>query len=190
MEIEPTDLQADSPEPLFWGEEVFSLISDLADQILSSGKLDDQMVVVGIANGGIALSNLLRRLLERQTGLSFDFGIVEISFHRDDIGSHPIPIVAHPTDIPVSIDGKTLLLVDDVIASGRTVRAAINEIFDIGRPEKILFAALLDRGGRKLPLRPDFLADQIEISADQDLRVHIDEENPKGHKIEITRDEN
>lgn len=185
METDPPDNVALDPEPVLRGEEVFSLISTLADRIIAGGEIDSNTVVVGVANGGIVLSNLLRRLLEKQTGLALEFGIVEISFHRDDIGSRPIPIVAHPTDIPVTIDGKTLLIVDDVIQSGRTIRAAMNEIFDLGRPDKLLFAALLDRGGRKLPIQPDYLGDTVDLSDDRDLRVHIDEENPTAHKIEL-----
>jgi len=185
MENDPPTAIDPPGESVFRGEEVSTLISRLADQILADGRIDSDTVVVGVANGGIVLSNLLRRLLEKQSGLALDFGIVEISFHRDDIGSRPIPIVAHPTDIPVNIDGKTLLLVDDVVASGRTIRAAVNEIFDHGRPSKILFATLLDRGNRKLPIQPDYLADRITVSDEQDLRVHIDEEDPTAHKIEL-----
>jgi len=173
------------PEPVFRGEEVFTLISSLADQIMDAGEIDSDTVVLGIANGGMALGNLLRRLLERQTGLSLAYGIVETSFHRDDIGSRPIPIVAHPTDIPVNIEGRHILLVDDVIESGRTIRAAVNEVFDQGRPDKIRLAVLLDRGGRSIPFQPDYLAEQIIVDKKRDLSVHIDEENPKGHRIEL-----
>tara|TARA_R100000027_G_scaffold63666_3_gene56548 strand:- start:1517 stop:2080 length:564 start_codon:yes stop_codon:yes gene_type:complete len=176
---------ATPPEPLFRGEEVFSLISKLADKIVASGEISSDTVILSIANGGIDLGNLLRRLLEKLTGSQLSYGIVETSFHRDDIGSRPIPIVAHPTDIPVSIDGKTLILVDDVIASGRTIRAAINEIFDLGRPEKILLAVLLDRGNRRLPFQPDFLADHIFVPPNSVLKVLIDEEDPSGHQIQL-----
>lgn len=164
---------------------MFSLISELADQILRSGEIDDETIIVGIANGGIALGNLIHRLLERQTGLDLVYGIVETSFHRDDIGSRPIPIVAHPTDIPVNIDGRKILLVDDIIASGRTIRAAINETFDQGRPAGIYLATLLDRGGRRLPIQPDFCADSIRVSPEKILHLRIDEENPAGHLIQL-----
>ncbi|MBC2604055.1 bifunctional pyr operon transcriptional regulator/uracil phosphoribosyltransferase PyrR [Puniceicoccus vermicola] len=184
MESNAPDVEP-SPENVFRGEEVFSLISTLADRIIESGEVDRDTVILSIANGGIDLGNLLRRLLEKQTGIALGYGIVETSFHRDDIGSRPIPIVAHPTDIPVNIDGKTLIIVDDVIASGRTIRAAINEIFDLGRPAKILLAVLLDRGGRKLPFQPDFLADTITVPQDRILKVHIDEEDPIGHQIQL-----
>ncbi|MGE9290131.1 MAG: bifunctional pyr operon transcriptional regulator/uracil phosphoribosyltransferase PyrR [Puniceicoccales bacterium] len=184
MESNPT-IPAAAPETVFRGEEVFSLISTLADQILASNVVDRDTVVLGIANGGIDLGNLLRRLLEKQTGIALGYGIVETSFHRDDIGSRPIPVVAHPTDIPVNIDDKTLILVDDVIASGRTIRAAINEIFDLGRPDRILLAVLLDRGGRKLPFQPDYLADNIIVPQEKTLKVFIDEENPSAHQIQL-----
>jgi len=183
----PEDAQttAPAPETVFRGEEVFSLISKLAEDILQGGEIDRDTVVVGIANGGISLGNLIHRLLEKQAGLSLAYGIVETSFHRDDIGSRPIPIVAHPTDIPVNIEGRMILLVDDVIASGRTIRAALNETFDQGRPSAIRLAALIDRGGRRLPVQPDYCAAQISVPPDKVLRLHIDEENPTGHLVQL-----
>ncbi len=182
---EETNTTAPAPETVFRGEEVFSLISNLADAILRGGEIDRDTVVVGIANGGISLGNLIHRLLQKQTGLSLAYGIVETSFHRDDIGSRPIPIVAHPTDIPVNIEGRMVLLVDDVIASGRTIRAAINETFDQGRPSSIRLATLLDRGCRRLPIQPDYCAEQITVAPDQILRLHIDEEDPAGHLVQL-----
>jgi len=183
----PDEIETEEPlvQTAFRGEEVFSLISRMTDQILGEGELDRNTVVIGIANGGIALANLIRRLLERQTGFPLEYGVVETSFHRDDIGSRPIPIVAHPTNIPVNIEGKQVLLVDDVISSGRTIRAAINEIFDQGRPDSIRLAVLLDRGGRRLPVQPDFCAERINVEPDLLIRLEIDEEDPSGHLIQL-----
>lgn len=170
---------------MYRGEEVFTVLSRLADGILESGFLDDDAVVVGIANGGVVLGNLLHRLLRKQSGLSLAYGVVETSFHRDDIGARPIPIVAHPTDIPVNIEGRKILLVDDVIASGRTIRAAVNEIFDQGRPGAVALAVLFDRGGRRLPVQPDFLGEAIEAGPELRLDVHIDEEDPSAHQVQL-----
>jgi len=183
----PADAQSKSTqsETLHRGEEVFSLLSTLADRILASGEIDGDTVVLGIANGGIAPGKLLQRLLVRQTGLPLSYGILETSFHRDDIGARPIPIVAHPTDVPVGTEGRNILLVDDVIASGRTIRAALNELFDQGRPRAVRLAVLLDRGGRMLPVQPDYLAERVEVAPEQLLKVHIDEENPSAHRIEL-----
>ena len=161
------------------------MLSTLADQILASGEIDGDTVVLGIANGGIAPGKLLQRLLVRQTGLPLSYGILETSFHRDDIGTRPIPIVAHPTDVPVNTEGRNILLVDDVIASGRTIRAALNELFDQGRPRAVRLAVLLDRGGRMLPVQPDYLAERVEVAPERLLKVHIDEENPSAHRIEL-----
>ncbi|MEM0965594.1 MAG: bifunctional pyr operon transcriptional regulator/uracil phosphoribosyltransferase PyrR [Verrucomicrobiota bacterium] len=167
------------------GEEVFSLVSDLANQILAHGEVDPDLVVIGIADGGIALGNLVRLLLEKQTGNSFPYGIIETSFHRDDIGRRPIPMVVQSTEIPVNIDGRPILLVDDVIASGRTIRASMNEIFDQGRPDSIRLAILFDRGGRNIPVQPDFLAKKISVADDRSLVVQINEEDPSRHQIEL-----
>lgn len=179
-----SDNSTAKPDLVRRGEEVSRLVSSLVDQILADDWLDPQTVVLGIANGGVALGGLVARLLARQSGFSLPYGVVETSFHRDDIGSRPIPIVAHPTDVPVNVEGGKVLLVDDVIASGRTIRAALNETFDQGRPESIRLAVLLDRGGRKLPVQPDYLADRIAVDPDRILSVTIDEEDPGGHRIE------
>ncbi|MEM9018603.1 MAG: bifunctional pyr operon transcriptional regulator/uracil phosphoribosyltransferase PyrR, partial [Verrucomicrobiota bacterium] len=172
-------------EILYRGEDVFSLVSNLADQILASGEIDPDIVVIGIADGGIALGNLLRRLLEKHSGHSLPYGTIETSFHRDDIGRRPIPMEVQSTEIPVNIDGRPILLVDDVIASGRTIRAAMNELFDQGRPADIQLAILFDRGGRKLPVQPDFLAEKITVAPNRSLEVKVDEEDPSRHQIEL-----
>ena len=159
------------------------LISGLVDRILQSTDSLDHWVVTGIASGGIPLAHTLTHLLEVRTGKSIPFGRIETSFHRDDIGRRPIPSISQPTEIPVPIDGKTLLLVDDVIASGRTVRAAMNELFDQGRPSAIKLAVLLDRGGRKLPVQPDFIGTRINAPIDQRIKMVLNEEDPSSYEI-------
>lgn len=108
-------------------------------------------VLLGIANGGITLA---RRLAAGLPGAPC--GVIDISFHRDDIDRHPIPKEFAPTQIPVDVTGATVLLVDDVLFSGRTVKAALDELFDHGRPAKVELAVLVDRGGRRLPVAADY----------------------------------
>jgi len=168
---------------LYRGEEVMELISGMVDSILQSTDSFDDWVVAGIASGGIPLAHTLAHLLKVQTGMSIPFGRLETSFHRDDIGRRPIPTISQPTEIPVPIDGKTVLLVDDVIASGRTIRAAMNELFDQGRPSYIKLAVLLDRGERKLPVQPDFLATTVVAPANQRIKMVLNEEDPSSYEI-------
>lgn len=110
-------------------------------------------ILVGIANGGTTLARRLAALIP-----GAPCGVIDVSFHRDDISHHPIPKELLPTQIPVDVKGATVVLVDDVIFSGRTVKAALDELFDQGRPAKVELAVLVDRGGRKLPSPPTISA--------------------------------
>lgn len=176
----------DDSLPIFRGEEVVRLMNGVAEQVSASGFDLGRSFVLGIANGGIALGDYLaRRLGEIRGSGPLPFGVAEISFHRDDIGHRPIPGEVRPTEIPDAVEDRDILLVDDVIASGRTVRAALNEIFDQGRPRSVRLAVLLDRGGRRLPLQPDFTGIRREVPADRIVRLTLDEEGGDDHRVDL-----
>jgi len=127
----------------------------------------DQPIIVGIETGGYLIARELYQRIQPQTEL----GKLNITFYRDDftkIGLHP---AVKPSSLPTDIDGKTIILVDDVLYSGRTVRAAMNELFDYGRPEKILLAILIDRGGRELPIQADFIGHSMSLADDEQIKL-------------------
>ncbi len=129
--------------------------------------LSDDAILVGIHTGGAWLAEELHRMLSLSTPL----GMLDISFYRDDferIGLHP---EVKPSDIPFDVDGADILLVDDVLYTGRTVRAAINEIFDYGRPARIRLAVLVDRGGRELPIEARFTG--IKLDLDENRMIDL-----------------
>ena len=139
------------------------ILGNLADSIRN--KLTEDTVLVGIHTGGAWIAEALHRML----GLSTPLGMLDISFYRDDfeqIGLHP---EVKPSDIPFDVDGADILLVDDVLYTGRTVRAAINELFDYGRPARIRLAVLVDRGGRELPIEPTFSGLHLDLDRPIDL---------------------
>jgi pyrimidine operon attenuation protein/uracil phosphoribosyltransferase len=111
-------------------------------------------------------------------------GDLDISFHRDDIGKHPIPKEFTPTLLPGDVNGATVLLVDDVLFSGRTVKAALDELFDHGRPAKVELAVLVDRGSRKLPIVADFAGATLDAAENEDVLVSLSDD-PSHDKIEI-----
>ncbi|MDT0634195.1 bifunctional pyr operon transcriptional regulator/uracil phosphoribosyltransferase PyrR [Salinisphaera sp. W335] len=132
-----------------------------------SGDLSGPPVVVGIHTGGVWLAQALRDRLWPQAPLSR----LNISFHRDDfarIGLHP---QVGASDMQEDVEGRTLLLVDDVLHTGRTVRAAMNELFDFGRPAAIRLAVLVDRGGRELPIAADYTGLQRDVAPDQQIKL-------------------
>jgi pyrimidine operon attenuation protein/uracil phosphoribosyltransferase len=136
-------------------------------------------MLLGIANGGIPLA----RRLGARLGIK-RVGDLDISFHRDDIGKHPIPKEFTPTLLPGDVNGATVLLVDDVLFTGRTVKAALDELFDHGRPATVELAVLVDRGSRRLPVVADFAGTTVSAGDNEDVLVSLDD-LPAHDRIEI-----
>ncbi len=130
-------------------------IERVASAIATRHGQTDHLLLLGIANGGIILAQRLADRLKK-AGLKPGLGTIDISFHRDDIGRHPIPKEFAPTVIPHDVNGAAVILVDDVLYTGRTVKAALDELFDHGRPAGVELAVLVDRGGRRLPITADY----------------------------------
>ncbi len=143
--------------------DIHAAIDRLAQAIAERHAKTTPLVLLGIANGGIELATrLAARLSTLNSQLSTKTGILDISFHRDDIDRNPIPKEFVPTRIPVDVTGATVILIDDVLFSGRTVKAALDELFDHGRPAKVELAILIDRAGRKLPVAADYTGIALE----------------------------
>lgn len=148
-------------------EEIQVAIERLATAISARHPAHERLLLLGIANGGIELA---RRLAAR---LQATAGTLDISFHRDDIGRHPIPKEFAPTLIPRDVNGAEVILVDDVLFSGRTGKAALDELFDHGRPAKVELAVLVDRGGRLLPIAADYIGLPLNVSPDEKVVVNL-----------------
>ena len=126
--------------------------------------------LVGIHSGGVWIARRLNELL----GLTDEIGLIDVSFYRDDFGQKGLHPQIKPTSIPFDVEGRPLILVDDVLYTGRTTRAAINELFDYGRPASIQLAVLADRGGRELPICAEFCTWQIDLVPDEELVLEAD----------------
>jgi pyrimidine operon attenuation protein/uracil phosphoribosyltransferase len=138
---------------------------------------ETQPVIVGIETGGVWIAEQIRQRLAPETEL----GRLDISFYRDDFTRNGLHPVVKPSSLPTDIDGSTIILIDDVLQSGRTVRAAMNEIFDYGRPQKIVLAILIDRGQREIPVQADFVGASLSL----DSNTHIKLEGPEPLKLVI-----
>ena len=124
-------------------------------------------IIVGIETGGVWIAERLHENINTDA----DLGRLNISFYRDDFTRNGLHPTVQPSSLPTDIDDKTIILVDDVLQSGRTVRAAMNEIFDYGRPKKIVLAILIDRGGREIPIQPDIVAETMELDANYHIKL-------------------
>lgn len=144
-----------------------ALYRTLATQLASALARTENLALVGIYSGGAWLAERLASEMQ----LTERLGYIDVSFYRDDYTERGLPGNVRPTQIPFEVDDATILLVDDILFTGRTTRAAINELFDYGRPRKIMLAALIDRGGRELPIAADFAAQTVFVPADQSLEL-------------------
>lgn len=160
-------------------------IERVAEAIAIRHRGTARLLLLGIANGGIEFAERLGRLL-RQRGVPCGRGTIDISFHRDDIGRHPIPKEFSPTLIPHDVNGATVILADDVLYSGRTVKAALDELFDHGRPACVELAVLVDRGGRRLPFAADYCGITLAVPATDKVVVRLDAQHPSQDLLAIT----
>jgi len=160
--------------------EIHAALDRLARAIAERHRTESKIVLLGIANGGITLA----RRLGARLGLKH-VGTVDISFHRDDIGRNPIPKEFSPTIVPVDVTGAIVILVDDVLFSGRTVKAALDELFDHGRPSKVELAVLIDRGSHKLPIAADFVGMTLEVGETEKIDVVLDPAHPANDTVRI-----
>lgn len=158
--------------------EVQAAIDRLVQGISERHAPADPVLLLGIANGGVELA---RRLGQRLPHCRV--GTLDISFHRDDIGRNPIPKEFAPTEIPGDVNGSTVILVDDVLFSGRTVKAALDELFDHGRPSRVELAILVDRGGRRLPFAADYCGIKIETTAREKVVVNLHRDDANADEV-------
>lgn len=146
-------------------------IGRMAHEIAERNTGGGRLLVVGVQTGGIHLAARLAEELGRLTGQTLTAGHLDVSLHRDDLSQRPTPAL-HPTNLPGDITGATVVLTDDVLFSGRTIRAALDALHDYGRPDRVQLAVLIDRRGhRQLPIQADYVARRLETRAEQRVEV-------------------
>ena len=148
-------------------------LTRIAHEIAERNEHSAEVALVGIPVGGDHLAARLAKILSGFWNHAVPVGILDTAMHRDDLDHRVAPTV-HPTDIPFDVTGKTVVLVDDVLFSGRTTRAAMDALNDFGRPKKIQLAVLVDRGHRQLPVRADFVGKNVPTAITEKVRVRLD----------------
>ena len=143
----------------------------IAHEIVEKNKGTAGIVLVGIRSRGIPLAERIAAAIEKIEGTKPALGILDITLYRDDLSTLSYQPIVRETEIPVDITGKTIVLVDDVLYTGRTIRAAMNALLDIGRPRMIQLAVLIDRGHRELPIRADYVGKNVPTAAHEDVSV-------------------
>ena len=151
----------------------------IAHEIIEANADLDRLALIGIHTRGVSLAHRLRRLIQEFSGAEVALGTVDITFYRDDVRVrggeapiHPQPLV-RATKLEFPLEGRTCILVDDVLYTGRTIRAAIEALFDYGRPDRVQLAVVADRGHRELPIRPDYVGKNLPTSRGERIQVQL-----------------
>jgi pyrimidine operon attenuation protein/uracil phosphoribosyltransferase len=155
-------------------EDVRRALARVAHEILERNRGTEGLVLVGIYTRGVPLANRLAGNIAGFEGSDVPVAALDISLYRDDLQDRTRPLV-RPTDMPVAIHDKKVVLVDDVLYTGRTIRAALDALNDFGRPKQVQLATLLDRGHRELPIRPDYVGQNIPTALDEQVKVRLRE---------------
>jgi len=134
-----------------------------------------RLALVGIHRRGAHLATRLHALVEELLGEPVPRGDIDIGFYRDDVNTRAVDPAVHATDLPFRLEGRTVVLIDDVLYTGRTVRAGIDALFDYGRPDRVQLAVLADRGHRELPIRPDFVGKNLPTSRSERVNARVEE---------------
>jgi pyrimidine operon attenuation protein / uracil phosphoribosyltransferase len=161
-------------------------LTRIAHEIAERNENGDEVALAGIPIGGDHLAARLGRILTGIWNHPVPVGVLDVAMHRDDLDQRAAPTI-HPTVIPFDVNGKTIVLVDDVLFSGRTTRAAMDALNDFGRPKKIQLAVLVDRGHRELPIKADFVGKNVPTAANEKIHVRLAENGAPQDEVTLER---
>ena len=164
-------------------------LTRISHEIVERNKGTTGIVLVGIRSRGIPLAERIAAAIEKIEGTRPAIGVLDITLYRDDLSTLAYQPVVRETEIPVDITGKTIVLVDDVLYTGRTIRAALDALIDMGRPKSIQLAVLIDRGHRELPIRADFVGKNVPTSSKEEIRVMLEEHDAEERVVLAERQE-
>ncbi|HLC15550.1 MAG TPA: bifunctional pyr operon transcriptional regulator/uracil phosphoribosyltransferase PyrR [Thermodesulfovibrionia bacterium] len=167
------------PKEILNNKEIERAIKRISYEIIEKNKGAENFCLIGIQRGGVLPAKKLAKQLEAIEGCSVDSGTLDITFYRDDISLKKEQPVMYNTHMPFSINNRNVVLVDDVIFTGRTVRAAMDALLDFGRPAAIQLAVLIDRGHREFPIQPNYVGKVVPTSRDESVLVSLFEESEK-----------
>ena len=153
------------------GDGIRRALLRIAHEIVEKNKGTENLVLVGIRTRGVFIAERIAAEIARMESAALPCGVLDITLYRDDLNALSYQPVVRPTEMPIDIAGKTVILVDDVLYTGRTIRDALNALLDIGRPKMIQLAVLIDRGHRELPIRADYVGKNVPTAAHEDVSV-------------------
>jgi len=171
-------------------EDISRTLARIAHEIIEQNKTIDHLILVGMRTRGVPLAKRLAANIEDFGKIKIPVGALDINLYRDDLSSLDRQPIVQRTDIPANIDGKSIVLVDDVLYTGRSTRAAMDALIDLGRPQSIQLAVLVDRGHREMPIRPDYVGKNIPSSRHEEIQVQLVETDGIDEVAIVSQDTN
>ncbi len=160
---------------LMTGQELEQVLQELCQQIVQQFESPEDLVIIGIRTRGVTLAQRLQRLLSARYRTKIPLGTLDITLYRDDLSQLASQPLVQETDLPFDVSGKKIILVDDVLFTGRTVRAALDQLVDFGRPGVVRLMVIIDRGWREYPIQPDFVGKKMETALNENVQVRLKE---------------
>ena len=174
-----------SGRQIMTADEIRRATTRLSHEIVEKQAGTDGLMLIGIQRRGVPLARRIAASILEHEGVEVPVGALDITFYRDDLSLVAQQPIVKGTELPSGIDGRTIILVDDVLFTGRTIRAAMDALVDFGRPQAIRLAVLVDRGHRELPIRPDYVGKNVPTSRGERVRVELGETDP-GDRVVLT----
>ncbi|MCX7712183.1 MAG: bifunctional pyr operon transcriptional regulator/uracil phosphoribosyltransferase PyrR [Chthoniobacterales bacterium] len=174
-------------QSLLDAEKIAEYIEKIADEVVARHNLKPDLYIVGVQTRGVEVARRIQLAISRRTGFNPLLGSVDVSMHRDDLKQRPSLPAIHPTKLPLDIEGRFILLVDDVLFTGRSARAAIEALYSFGRPGRIEFAVLVDRGHRELPIQADYVGIKIPTEYADRIRVRFQNIDGVPDSVQLVR---
>ena len=173
--------------PIMDAEAIRRALQRIAHEIIEGNPQLSKVVLAGIPSRGVEIAQRIAAFIHRIENIDIETGVIDVAMHRDDVGTRPELPVVRASKLPLPLEERTIIIVDDVLYTGRTARAAMDAINSFGRPARIQLAALVDRGHRELPIRPDYVGKNLPTSAAEKVRVRIGSaKEPDGVWVERT----
>jgi pyrimidine operon attenuation protein / uracil phosphoribosyltransferase len=167
--------------------EISRALRRIAHEIIEANDELSAVVLAGIPSRGNEIAHRLAAFIHSIKSVAIETGVIDVAMFRDDVGTRPELPVVRATKLPLPLEGRTLIIVDDVLYTGRTVRAAMDAISSFGRPARIQLAALIDRGHRELPIRPDYVGKNLPTAANEKVRVRLEHTDGVPDKVELLK---
>ena len=171
--MKQTKQNSSTAVPIMDAEAIRRALQRIAHEIIERNPQLEKVVLAGIPSRGVEIARRIAGFIRTIEKIDIETGAIDVAMHRDDVGTRPELPVVRASKLPLSLEGRTVIIVDDVLYTGRTVRAALDAINSFGRPARIQLAALIDRGHRELPIRPDYVGKNLPTAGNEKVRLRI-----------------